>query len=640
MAAWTQTESTSGERVFCRPLGVTETGFYYDSLFNSTADSVMHIHLRATQNDDAEIYSPSNVMRAWLSVKQRFPLLAAEVREADAQSHPEHQIPTSTSNTNPCITTESNSDSRPTIQFVLREQCLTTLHTHPADITFKPVSSFDVAHQSVLAIMAGPRPLSSSLLARLYILPRTDDPAHFHVIIIIAHCITDGASTSTVLRTFFDTLASRVEHPVIPLTERLPMFCSLESRIPYGNLSTARRRWRRALGFAIYTVWKTRFQGGHTLPSRFTPDTPYTPARSGVLVSTFTPATSTLILANCRRYDITLTTAYYALSQVALARVLCRRRLRGEIGDAEWAYRARQPMHFHGPLNLRPYLHSEWFAQGGSGDVGLGISFFQYTLPFMPLGKMHGLSKEKRGLELVSEAPRFEDLMSFERFLFRCTAAKEQAERIFNHPRFLDISVAAHVDRIPPSKEAALHWVANGESVGKRTSADVIPVEELGPVLSQGGSSLGNMDSLVPVNYPLPPTHPLSPLSPKHHPHRAGYLPVAPSSATNSSEQTTTPAPPRLHVEYWRTHLHARFGELYLGASTSRKELQYFVFYDGNVFEQEVVKEWLDEVRDATMWYLGRPANLNGAGGVDSGADSEGDNRGIAGLGGRARSKL
>ena len=30
------------------------------------------------------------------------------------------------------------------------------------------------------------------------------------------------------------------------------------------------------------------------------------------------------------------------------------------------------------------------------------------------------------------------------------------------------------------------------------------------------------------------------------------------------------------------------------------------IFYDLNVFEDGVVKEWLDEVRGAVLWHLGR----------------------------------
>ena len=54
------------------------------------------------------------------------------------------------------------------------------------------------------------------------------------------------------------------------------------------------------------------------------------------------------------------------------------------------------------------------------------------------------------------------------------------------------------------------------------------------------------------------------------------------------------------------TRLHARSEELYLGALTSRGQLNMYIFYDGNVYEEGVAREWLDEVREAVLWYLGQ----------------------------------
>jgi hypothetical protein len=231
---WTSLESTPGQRVFRRPLGITEASFYWDSVFNSTADTVMHVHLRTTQKNDRYIDSQPNITRSWASVKRRFPLIAAEVQEHDSGLH-----------------------------FILREEVITDLR--PDDVTFKEVDSFHHVECFINDIMDGRRLLSSQLLARAYILSRTDKSDQFHVVIIIAHCVTDAASTSTVLRTFFDTLSSRIEPPYIPLSERVHMFQPLETRLCYGNLPLVKRRWRRALGYAIFTVWNSNFK---VCPSR------------------------------------------------------------------------------------------------------------------------------------------------------------------------------------------------------------------------------------------------------------------------------------------------------------------------------------------------------------------------------------
>lgn len=186
-----------------------------------------------------------------------------------------------------------------------------------------------------------------------------------------------------------------------------------------------------------------------------------------------------------------MNSACFALSQVALARVLCRRYIRGQISEEEWDYRKRQPMHFTGGLNLRPYQDMDWFQTGGSGDVGINISFFWYTLPFMPLGEMSKGDASK--LELVDGAPDFQALMSFDRFLLRCANVKAQAQEMFKHPRFVDICTAGH-DRVASTREVALNWLEMKDSVlpedgygGKRS------VQSLDPIAMQRGSTLGNV---------------------------------------------------------------------------------------------------------------------------------------------------
>ncbi|KAG0696055.1 hypothetical protein DFH29DRAFT_991812 [Suillus ampliporus] len=558
---WTSLDSTPDRRVFFRPLGITESSFYWDSVFNSTADIVIHVHLRTTQTNDRDIHSQPNFMRSWVSVKRRFPLIAVEVQEHESG-----------------------------LRFILREESVTNLR--PDDVTFKEVNSFHHAECFINDIMDGPRLLSSQLLARAYILHRTDRSDHFHIVFMVAHCVMDAPSMSTVIRTFLDTLSSRIEPPYIPLGERVHMYQPLESRLSYGDIPLVKRRWRRALGYAIFT-------GGHTLPGNFRESTPRTPAKSRSHVSIFSRKVTSIILSNCHRHNITMNTAYYALSQVALARVLCRRYLRGQISTEEWEYRKRQPMHLSGGLNLRPYQDRDWFETGGSGDIGINISFFWYTLPFMPLGEMSKGDASK--LELVDGAPDFPALMSFDRFLLRCANVKAQAQKTFNHPRFVDICTAGH-NRVASTREVALKWLEMRDSVFSGDGhEDVGPVQSLNPIVTQLGSTLGNLDNVLPLVYPLPPDQELSPLCSTPHPHRAGYPAWYPPGDAVEDAKT-----PRLHVEYSRIHLHAHPAELYVGASSGRQQLQYFTSYDQRVFSEETMQEWMRELKDATLWYLGQ----------------------------------
>jgi hypothetical protein len=118
------------------------------------------------------------------------------------------------------------------------------------------------------------------------------------------------------------------------------------------------------------------------------------------------------------------------------------------------------------------------------------------------------------------------------------------------------------------------------------------------------------VDFVSPTEYPLPPAHPLSPYSSAPHPVKAGYV-IPPSTSPSASEADTTP---KVVVENSGIHIHARPAEFYLTADSSRGRMNMYAFYDGNVFEEGVIKEWLDEVREAVLWYLGR-AQQSPAGG-------------------------
>ena len=227
MTIWTQTITTPGQRCWRRPLGVTESVYYWDGVCDGATDTVMHAHLRITQPGDVGIYAPDNVRRAWSSMKRRFPLLAAEVHEEDSGPH-----------------------------FVVRERNVTSLREE--DVTFDTVSSFHDAERFINDNKDGPRPLSPKMLTRVYVLRRMDRPDQFHVALAVAHCITDGSSTSTILRSFFQTLATSYDPCPAPIGERLQMYCPLESQVFSNNVPLVKCRWRRAIGYAFCVVRRAR----------------------------------------------------------------------------------------------------------------------------------------------------------------------------------------------------------------------------------------------------------------------------------------------------------------------------------------------------------------------------------------------
>ncbi|KAF8421516.1 hypothetical protein L210DRAFT_3572857 [Boletus edulis BED1] len=117
--------------------------------------------------------------------------------------------------------------------------------------------------------------------------------------------------------------------------------------------------------------------GGHTLPCCLTRSTPYTAARPGVVSTSLTPAQSAAVIAHCRLHAITFGNAYLALAQVAMARALYRRYLRGVNSEEKWTYRKGQQIDGE-PLSLRQYLDNAWFENGGGefifdGTIQIGL---------------------------------------------------------------------------------------------------------------------------------------------------------------------------------------------------------------------------------------------------------------------------
>ena len=82
----------------------------------------------------------------------------------------------------------------------------------------------------------------------------TDRPHHPHVVVVIVHCITDRCSTSTILRAFLQTVASSCDPAPLPIPTGLQVCLSLASRLQFEGLSHPRRRWRKAIGYALHAV--------------------------------------------------------------------------------------------------------------------------------------------------------------------------------------------------------------------------------------------------------------------------------------------------------------------------------------------------------------------------------------------------
>jgi len=161
----------------------------------------------------------------------------------------------------------------------------------------------------------------------------------------------------------------------------------------------------------------------------------------------------------------------------------------------------------------------------------------------------------------------FDELMSRTRFKRRVDFVKRRMAQIIENPLFLEIGASRMPFRVERSRKVAMVWRERLENPEKQVPKDPLPPV----VFANGGSSLGNRDLLIPDEYPI---------------------------------QSQDHSGPTVRFERQKGHLRCRPAELYLGALMRHKKLEFFVYYDGNVFDERIVRLWVDEAKAATLHYL------------------------------------
>lgn len=221
MAPWQRVHSPLNNRVFQRPLGDLELGFYWDSVFSGTANT-LQVALVETVVDRAEsILKEQAAFNAWILLKQRFPLLGAQIKKDG-----EH------------------------ISFVVEEDRIKSIRNKD-EINFITLSSADEAHKFAQDLAYGDKLLSNDLLARIFIILRSDDEKSFHMLTLVAHSITDGVAHCTILRNFLDIMSTSEVGVLEPLESRLALSVCAEDLNPALKYNLSRQRWRRAIGHVI-----------------------------------------------------------------------------------------------------------------------------------------------------------------------------------------------------------------------------------------------------------------------------------------------------------------------------------------------------------------------------------------------------
>lgn len=563
-------------RVYERPLGTTELCLYWDSIFSRTTDIIQPSEVEVLSTTENP-FTTENVLKTWTSMKQQFPLLAAKVESRGSQ-----------------------------VFFVIEEQRLYS--TPLTEVVFQNLASSEDVHTFVFDLMNSSSQLSNNLVSKLFIFSESNRSNFYHIVFLAAHYITDGFGSVAFLRTFLDRLSSTGPLPVWDINQRLALSVSSEVLIPQTKANLARRRWYRAIGQTLANIRLSSMrvstcnlvlrdksyadsphpQGGHTLPRKVTKLTMITPARSHEISRLLSRERSMIIMRNCRTNGLTFGNVLPVLGQVAMTRVLCRRYIRGDINREEWDFRRKEPMITGGPINLRPFLDQRWLKQGGGENLSLVMGEFSCILPFMPLGSAFDLAPG-------DPLPSFDQLLSRGRFLLRCNLIKKQFNKQVKSPYFLEKTGAVMKARLHTESDRALKWLRRGTEQDNAKLLSVVEQAHIGLVTSNTGSSIGDVCSISLRRRNILMTYLLCQIDP-----------FLPAEYPLNRERTSASA---LHLHAFRCNFRCRPTHLWLGAHSSRQQLLIMIYWDANVYEAELISEWLDEIREAIYFYLGQ-ANI------------------------------
>ncbi|CDO72659.1 hypothetical protein BN946_scf184985.g78 [Trametes cinnabarina] len=233
---WSLVENTpSSGKTFARPLGLTETSFYYDRMFNGVADIVWRYTIELADpsvlNSAGNPFCEQNIRRTWATLKHHYPLLGCRMEAQDIDD----------------------------VSFVVSERALA--HHRPGEVVVGTVPSPAESRALVWSLLREKATEDHHLIARVFVLERTDKAHTYEVIFKAAHTIADGISGTTLARTFLDVLCSPPV-PVPALEERLAMALPSDALNPTLGMSLARQRWRRAIGKVTFLNMRRRLAVG------------------------------------------------------------------------------------------------------------------------------------------------------------------------------------------------------------------------------------------------------------------------------------------------------------------------------------------------------------------------------------------
>ncbi|CAE6437471.1 unnamed protein product [Rhizoctonia solani] len=500
---------------FGRELGCNELSYYLPSRADGVNDMYLHLGFHAP----LELITPSRVHAIWAAQRLKHPLLASRITSGPDVSSARFEY------TVPATVEEA-------IQLAAEESLFTS---RPKD--------------DLLAdYLNGPRLLSASRTSFLII---ARDPEHddkWHLMLCALHCIGDGMALHTCANEMLLLLGAGGDvdqlQKVVALGLDKPAGVPRPMEAALPELSSG---LRHAIGMVDDKLLATKQIGGQSFPKTKGPE-----RKTVVPTVSFDEARTKRILSRCKANEVSVSSAIFALCNIAWARMLSKGAVSTEMG-------AKLPTLMYTALNTRPWLDQ---ASKEESFFRLNIGYFNVILPsFVP-----------------SDRER-----AHRTFWHRARLAKAQSTAAVKSPFIVArTQITAH-----RRQEQAIKWAKiDDEAAAKQTGLPTpmsTPIEEKQPALPSvptqadqptpkpapstalmGLSLLGNLDGMY-----------------KH----AAYNAVKLTELTTGSRQ--------------------RAGAMLLFSYTFIGKLWLCFGYDENGFERGVVEEFWKEMLSGVDEILG-----------------------------------
>ncbi|CAE6337170.1 unnamed protein product [Rhizoctonia solani] len=331
-------DSESNRPKFSRELGCNELSYFLPSRADGVNDMYLHLSFQAPP----ELVSLQRIHAIWAIQRLRHPLLASRVSTGPDVSCArfEYDMPTTTDEA---------------IQLAALESFFTS--SSKDDLLFDYLN--------------GPRLLSASRTSFLIVARDPEQKNKWHLMVCAMHCIGDGMALHTCANEILFLFG--VGGGVDELRQVLDLELSKMNGLPRSMevaLPALPSGFKRAVGMVDDKLLAAKQIGGHSFPKA-----------KGATRKTVVPTVSfdeeqtKKILARCKANGVSVSSAIFALCNIAWAKLLSRGTVNAQMG-------AKLPTLMYSALNTRPW--SDQISKNES-FFRLNIGYFNVILPsFLP----------------------------------------------------------------------------------------------------------------------------------------------------------------------------------------------------------------------------------------------------------------